>query len=197
MSATKRFSIALAACLTSSQAALAETMPQLDFGNPRNGHLLVAQVVWGALIFAVFYLLVSRWGLPKVGAVLTMRAETIAADLDRARASKAEADRAVAELEATRRQAYAQSQAEVAAATQKAKAESAGLAAAQEARLDAQLAHSEAQIAAARASAMGAIRQVAAETASAVVARLTGAQADEARVHDAVGAILAERGLPA
>lgn len=173
--------------------AHAETMPQLDFKNP----LVLSQVVWGALIFAGFYALASRWGLPKVGAILEMRAETIATDLDTARASKAQANSAVAELNEARRKAYAQSQAAIADATAKAKAETAARTAEQEARLDAKLADSEAQITAARNSAMGALRQVATETAEAVVARLTDGHADQARVAHAVDTLLAERGLAA
>jgi F-type H+-transporting ATPase subunit b len=181
---------ASAACLVAS-AAHAETMPQLDFGNK----LLTAQVIWGALIFLVFYLLVSRWGLPKVGAILEMRADTIARDLDQARAAKSDADQAVAELTAARRAAYAQSQAAIADAALKAKTEAAARSAEQAARLDAQLAQSEARIATARAAAMGALREVAVDAASAVVARLTQRAADEARVADAVGQVLATRGL--
>ena len=180
---------ALASC--GMGVAHAETMPQLDFGN----RLLLAQVIWGAIIFAGFYFLVSRWGLPRVGAVLEMRAATIAGDLDRARASKAEADRAAAEQQAARRQATAQSQAALAQATQQAKEQAAARATAQEARLEAQISASETQIAQARASAMGAVRQVASETAALLVARLTSGHADAHRADEAVGQVLAERGL--
>ena len=177
--------------LAITTSAHAETMPQLDFAN----RLLVAQVLWGAVIFAVFYLLVSRWGLPRVGAILELRAATIAQDLERAHGAKVDADAAVAELTEARRRAYAQSQAAVAAASAQAKEEAARRAAEQDARLDAQLADSEAQIGRARQAAMGALRQVATETASAVVARLTGAAPDERRVDTAVGDLLARRGL--
>ena len=193
MSGSRRVLLATGIVLASAGAARADTMPQLDFHNP----LLLSQIVWGAAIFAVFYVLVSRWGLPKVDSILEMRASTIEADLDRARASKAQADIAVAELSAARRQAQAQSQAAIAEASQKAKAEAATLAAEQEARLDARLAESEAQIDRARKAAMGSLSQVATETAVAVVARLTDGHADEPRVQQAVGSILAERGLAA
>ena len=189
----KRVSLALVAICISSGAARADTMPQLDFGNK----LLTAQVVWGAIIFAGVYLLASRWGLPKVGAILEMRAGTIAADLETAHASKAAADRAVAELNAARRAAYAESQAAIAAAAARAKADAAERAASQDARLDAQLKDSEARIGQARAAAMGALRQVAGDAAAAVVARLTDAPADTGRVDAAVGTLLAERGLAA
>ena len=57
-------------------------MPQLDFANP----LTTSQVVWGAIIFAVLYVLLSRIGLPKVGAVIEERARHIASDLETAQA---------------------------------------------------------------------------------------------------------------
>ncbi len=41
---------------------------------------------------------------------------------------------------------------------------------------------------------MGALREVAAETAGAVVARLTGQDADPAAVDEAVGDVMAARG---
>ncbi len=177
--------------VAASGAAQADTMPQLDFGNK----LLTAQVIWGAIIFAVFYGLVSRWGLPKVASILEMRSQTIARDLNQARDARADADRAVAELMEARKKAYAQSQAAIADATQTAKAQAAAKAAEQEAKLDAQLAESEAQIGAARSAAMGALREVATDTAVAVVARLIGGEADTMRVQAAVGQVLADRGL--
>ncbi len=181
----------LAVLAVASGTAAADTMPQLDFANK----LLTAQVVWGALIFAGFYALVSRWGLPKIGSILEMRAETIARDLNQARDARIDADRAVAELTEARKKAYAQSQAAIADATQKAKKTAAEQAAAQEARLDAQLAESEAQIGAARAAAMGALREVATETAIAVVSRLIGSEPETYRVQQAVGRVMADRGL--
>jgi F-type H+-transporting ATPase subunit b len=180
-----------AALLLVAESARADSMPQLDFANP----LLTSQVVWGAIIFAGFYVAVSRFGLPRVGAILENRERTIAADLEQARVAKQTADRAVADLNEARRAAYAESQAAVAAATQKAKEEAATLAAKANARLDKQLADAEAQIGAARAGAMAALREVAAETATAIVVRLTGGRVDTGRVGDAVGAALQRRGL--
>ena len=172
-------------------AAFAGGMPQLDFGNK----LLLAQVVWGAIIFTGFYLLVSRWGLPQVGAVLEMRADAIAADLEQARIAKEKSDRAVAELNEARRLAFAESQAAVAAASTKAKDAAAALTAEVNAKLDRQLAEAEAQINAARADAMGALRGIAGETAQAIIGRLTGYSVNANAVDAAVGAALAERGL--
>jgi F-type H+-transporting ATPase subunit b len=181
----------MAVLLAASGSALADTMPQLQFGNK----LLTAQVIWGALIFAAFYWGVSRVGLPKVAGILEMRAQTIARDLNQARDARADAERAVAELTEARNKAYAQSQAAIADALAKAKSDAATRAAAQEEKLDAELAASEARIGAARSAAMGALRDVASDTALAVVTRLTGRVADSSAVQGAVGEVLAERGL--
>ncbi len=170
-------------------AAQADTMPQLDFHN----RLLVSQVVWGAIIFAGFYFLLARWGLPKVSSVLELRARTIGEDLEQARLAKAAADKAAAELLAARQKAYAESQASIAEATRKAKATADALAADQTTRLDKQLAESEARIAADRRDAMSRLQDVATETAEAVIARLVGHPADHDRVRDAVGQAMSAR----
>ena len=69
-------------------------MPQLDFGNP----LTISQVVWMFIIFGGLYALFSRWALPQVAEVVDARSSRIGADLDTARAAKAEADAAAAEI---------------------------------------------------------------------------------------------------
>jgi F-type H+-transporting ATPase subunit b len=167
-------------------------MPQLDFHNP----LTISQVVWLAIIFFVFYRLLSRWALPKVAEVLQVRADTIARDLDAARAAKVEADRAVAEFTAATRAAQSGAQAEIAGAVASAKEAAAAQAATLNARLEAQLAVAETQIAAARQSALGALRQVATDTAAVVVQRLTGVAAPAPAVDAAVRAALAARNIP-
>ena len=164
-------------------------MPQLDFANP----LTVSQVVWLAIIFVVLYLLLSRWALPQVGAVLEMRAKRIQADLEAAQAAKTQADAAVAELTAATREAQATAQAEIAGAVATAKDAAAAQAATLNARLEAQLADAEQRINAARTSAMGALRSVATDTASAVVSRLVGSAPAADAVERAVDGALAAR----
>jgi F-type H+-transporting ATPase subunit b len=173
--------------------AHASGMPQLAFGNP----LLLAQVVWGGIIFALFYIGVSRYGLPRVDAILDHRAGVISADLEQARTAKRQADQAVAELNEARRRAYAESQDAVNAATQKAKDDAARQAEAAKTRLDRQLAESEAQINAARAQAMASLHDVAASTADALIARLTHREPDQGRVRQVVGEAIRARGLAA
>ena len=181
-----RLALAAIALLLAAAAPEKEGMPQLNFANP----LTTSQVVWGAIIFALLYVMLSRWALPKVGTVVEERRGRIATDLDTARAAKTQADGAVAELTEATRRARAEAQGSIATATQQAKAEAAARNAAMNATLDQQLAEAEGRIAASRAAAMGALRQVAGEAATAVVTRLTGQAPDPARVDRAVGGLL-------
>ncbi len=183
--------LAAAALLFLPTAAFAaEGMPQLDFANK----LTTAQVVWGAIIFVVLYLLLSRWALPQVGAVLATREAAISADLDTARAAKAKADAAITELTAATQRARAEAQAAIASAVDQAKQAAAAQSAASSAKLEAQISAAEQSIGAARTAAMGALREVATDTANTVINRLTGIAPDSARVNNAVGNLLAARG---
>jgi F-type H+-transporting ATPase subunit b len=180
-----------ATLLLAPAVARAEGMPQLDFANP----LTTSQVVWGAIIFVVLYILLSRIGLPRVGEVIEQRAQHIAADLETARASKAQADAAAREVAEATARARAEAQAAINAALDAAKQESAARIAALNERLERQLQEAEAQIGAARAGAMRALRQVATDTAANVISRLTGAPADPQRLDGAIGTVLAARRL--
>ena len=167
-----------------------EGMPQLNFANSLTG----SQVVWLAIIFAIFYVLLSRVALPQVAQVLEQRSATIAGDLDAARGAKEQADLAVQELTLATRKAHADAQAAIAAAVAEAKAEAARHAVQLNQTLEAQLAAAEQQITAARGTAMAALRDVATETASAMVQRLASVAAPRETVDLAVGAVLAGRG---
>jgi len=166
-------------------------MPQLEFGNP----LTVSQVIWMLVIFGALYLLLSRWALPQVGAVLEERAGRIASDLTAAQEAKAHADAAVAELTAATQKARADAHARIATATAEAQAKAAKEAAALTAQFDGQIAAAEARIADAQRAAMGALRQVATDTTQTLVTRLAGGAPDPAAVEKAVDAALAARGV--
>ena len=170
-------------------AAHAEGMPQLDFANP----LTTSQVVWGAIIFAVLYIALSRFALPKVGDVIEERARHIAADLETAQAAKTRSDEAAKQVADATAKARAEAQAAINAALDAAKQEASGRIATLNERLEKQLHEAEAQIDAARSAAMSALREVATETASTVITRLTGAPPDQGRLNGAIGAALASR----
>ena len=172
-------------------SAMAEGMPQLDFKNP----MTISQVVWGALIFLVLYIVLSRNALPIVASVLEERAGKISRDLDDARSAKIAADAGIADADLATAKARADSQAAIAAALNEAKAAAAAQAEILNVRLEKQLQDSEAQIGRARSSAMNALRQVATETAATVVTRLTGSVPDAARLDDAIGSSMTARGI--
>ncbi|MBE9603722.1 F0F1 ATP synthase subunit B' [Acetobacteraceae bacterium H6797] len=183
-----RAAFAAAALVAPAGAYAAEGMPQLDFSNP----LMLSQVIWLLIIFGVFYFLCANYLLPPVAKVLEDRAARINADLEAARAAKAQADAALAEHRAATAKSHAEGQAAVAAALAAAQAESAAKTEALNAKLAAQIEAAEQRIAAARAAAMGALRDVAADTTTAIVTRLTGS-ADQAAVNAAVDGALAAR----
>ncbi len=186
-----RPALALVPLLALPAAAMAEGMPQLDFKTP----LTISQVVWGAIIFVVLYIMLSRTGLPLVASVLEERATKIAKDLDEARAAKARADDGMREADEATAKARAESQAAINAALDEAKTAAAAQAEVLNTRLEKQLHESETQIAQARASAMSALRQVATETAATVVTRLTGQEPDAGRLDSAIGSALTARGI--
>jgi F-type H+-transporting ATPase subunit b len=170
-------------------AADAAGMPQLDFANP----LTTYQVIWGAIIFLVLYLLFAYAALPRVADVLQTREAKIEADLVAARGAKTGADSAIAELVRAGHEAHAGAQAQIAEALAAAKAEAAAQAATLNAKLETEIAAAEQRIGAARAAAMGAVQQVAVEAAQAMVTRLVGAGVEPAAVERAVASTLAAR----
>ncbi len=102
-----RLSALLATLLLMPVVARAEGgMPQLDFANP----LTTSQVVWGAIIFAVLYIVLSRFALPRVASVIEERARHIAADLETARAARGRADAAAQEVADATARARAEAQ---------------------------------------------------------------------------------------
>jgi F-type H+-transporting ATPase subunit b len=181
--------LALTLALLPAAARAEGGMPQLDFANP----LTTYQVIWGAIIFLILYLLFAYWALPQVADVLQTRGEKIEADLERARAAKAEADAATGELMRASREAHAGAQAQIAEALAAAKAEAGVQAAALNAKLETEIAAAEQRIAAARQAALGAVQEVAVEAAQTMVARLVGAGIAPPAVERAVSATLLAR----
>lgn len=168
-------------------------MPQLAFGHPTQGPLLIGQIVWQLIIFGALVYIMAHVALPRVGAVIEDRHNRINADLEAAQAAKVEADAAMAAHRAATEQARASARASVAAALQSAQADSDARAATLNARLAAQVAEAEASIEASRSSAMGALRGVAVDTTEALLSKLVG-RSDRAAVEAAVARELTARG---
>jgi len=143
-------------------------MPQLDIST------FVPQIFWLAVSFAVLYVLMSRVALPRMAAILEMRAGRIEGDLKEARKLKAEADAAVAAYEQSLASARAAAQAEIAGTNARINAEQDRRRQDMEASLSAQAATAEARIRAIRDAAMSDLQIVAAEVARTMASKLTG-----------------------
>ena len=170
-------------------AALAQGLPQLDFANK----LTTYQVLWGAVIFVVLYILASRTALPMVETVLQARAERIAGDLDSAKDAKSRADAGVQAAADATAKARSEAQAAINAALESSKQAAAAQSAALNERLEKQLKEAEGQIAAARNAALIALPEAATDTAIALVTRLTGVTPDPQRLSGAINAAVAAR----
>ena len=143
-------------------------MPQLDIST------FAPQIFWLVVSFAVLYALMSRIALPRLAAILEMRAGRIAGDLSEARRLKAEADAAVAAYEQSLASARAAAQAEIAGTNARINAEQDRRRQEIEASLSAQAATAEARIRAIRDAALSDLRVVAAEVARTMASKLTG-----------------------
>ena len=160
-------------------------MPQFEFDT-----VLIPQLFWLGIFFAILYFGVVRLTLPKLGRVMENRESKVSGDIDAAAAAKQTADQMEAEYKAGI--AQAREHARVALADAKAEAgrtTEARLAEASAAS-DAQISAAEARIAESRAAAMQEIETVAAESAVSIVDRLTGKAPAEAKARGAARAAL-------
>lgn len=183
----KSVAVAAAALALPGVARAGQTMPQFQFSNP----LVISQVLWMTFIMVVLYLALSRWALPRMGAVLENRASIIKRDLEAARQAKSEAETAVKDLNATMKDARNKAQAEIARAVSAAKAKALENAQALAAKLNAQLEYSEKQIADQRAAALRAIKPVASDAAGVMLGRLTGKTPDAGLLTPEIDAVYA------
>jgi F-type H+-transporting ATPase subunit b len=161
----------------------------LAHGDPHKGGFppfdtsnFAPQLIWLVLIFGVLYLLMSRLALPRVATILSTRQTTIGADLDAARDSQAKAQAADAQNSATLRTKKEEAQSIGREAQQKIAAEVGALRSSAETKFAEEIAAAEARIAAEKARAMTSVEGIATEAAAAIVAKLTGAQVDGAKL---------------
>lgn len=162
-------------------------MPQFKFGE-----VLVPQLVWLTIFFAILYFGIVKLTLPRLGRVMSEREGVVTGDLGAAEQAKAEADRIQSDYDA----GIGEAQACARAAVNDAKTAAARSLEARLAEVDAGLAErqraSEEQLAGARERALGEIEGVAADTAAEIVERLIGARPDAAAASRAATRALAE-----
>ena len=157
---------------------------------PFQKETFASQLVSFAIAFALLYVIVSKFALPRVGGIIAARIGTIEGDLAEAQRLKNESDAALrayeTELATARANAVAIGSEIRDKLNKQADEERKHL----EGRLAARLADAEKSIAATRASAMGNVRSIATDAAAAIVQRLSGVAPDVKAVEMAVDATL-------
>jgi F-type H+-transporting ATPase subunit b len=149
-----------------------------------------SQLVSLVIAFVALYLIVSKIALPRVGAVIDQRQDTIDGDLAAAQKLKDESGNALKAYESELAGARSRAQAIGAETREKLNAASEAERKTLEDRLSQKLAEAEKTIASTREAAMSNVRGIATDAAAAIVQRLTGATPDSASVGQAVDASL-------
>lgn len=145
-----------------------------------------SQLLWLAITFGLFYLLMSKVVIPRIGGILETRHDRIAQDLDEASRLKAEADAAIASYEQELAAARAKGNAIASTARDDAKAKADAERAKIEASLQDKIAGAETRIAEIKAKALADVGTIAEETTAVVVEQLIGAKATKAEIASAV-----------
>lgn len=153
-----------------------------------------SQVLWLAITFGLFYLLMQKVIVPRVGGILENRHGRIAQDLDEAARLKTEADAAVETYEKELAAARAKASSIGSAARDAAKAKADADRAAIEAGLAEKLAAAEKRIAGIRDQAFADVGAIAEETATAIVDQLVGAKVKDTDVKAAIAAASSVKG---
>ena len=147
-----------------------------------------SQLFWFALLFGGLYLLMSRVGLPRVGAIIKDRREKIARDLDEAAGMQKQADETNARHEKTIADAKARALATAQAERDRVSAESDARRKGVENDLASKLVTAERQIAEMKARAMGNVESIAHEAATSIVRQISGKLASADAVTRALAA---------
>ncbi|MFP3944149.1 MAG: F0F1 ATP synthase subunit B' [Alphaproteobacteria bacterium] len=148
------------------------------------------QLVWLAITFGFLYMMMSRFALPRIAAVLEERHDRIADDLDKAEELKGQTEQAIAAYEKSLADARAKAHAIAAETHAEIMAEVEAQRAETDRQINAKLAEAEKQIHATKTAALAHVRDVATDTAGIIVERLLGSAPDAKAVGSAVEAEL-------
>jgi F-type H+-transporting ATPase subunit b len=143
-------------------------------------------LLWLVITFVIFYIVMQKVLIPRVGGILENRHARIAQDVEEAARLQAEADAAIETYESELAAARARSNAIGAAARADAKAKAEAERRSIEADLAEMVKAAEARIAEIKARAFADVGTVAEEAASAVIAQLIGSPASQTEVAAAV-----------
>ena len=147
-----------------------------------------SQLLWLAITFGLFYLFLKRVVMPRIGTILEVRRDRIAADLDHAARMKDEADAAIAAYEQELAEAKSRANEIGQQARDAVKADAEAERRRIEADLDVKLGDAETRITAIKQGALKDVGAIAEETAAAIVQALVGGKPDKGTVAAAVRA---------
>jgi F-type H+-transporting ATPase subunit b len=163
-----------------ADAPSAPAFPPFDPGG------FASQLLWLAITFGLFYYLVAKVILPRIGGILEVRSDRIAGDLDEAQRLKRESDEAIAAYEQALAEARQNAHAIALATREKLNSEIEAKRAASEAALSVKLGEAEARISGIKEQAMAEVGDIAVETTQAIVALLIGGNIGKSEVAVAV-----------
>lgn len=151
---------------------------------PFDSSTYASQLLWLAITFGLFYYVMAKMVLPRIGGILEDRRDRIAGDLAEAERLKQETDAAIAAYEQALAEARSKAHGIAQATRDKLTSEVNAKREAAEADLASKLADAESRIAGIKSEALGQVGEIATETASALVEALLGrapAKADTAK----------------
>lgn len=155
---------------------------------PFDSSTFASQLFWLALTFGVFYWLMNKILVPRIGGILETRQSRIAEDLAKAQELKDDADAALAAYEQELANAKANANEIGTKARDKAKAEAEAEQSRVEAELADKMAQAETRIAQVRASAMAEVGTIASDATGSILEQLIGAKATAADLKKALAA---------
>jgi F-type H+-transporting ATPase subunit b len=158
---------------------------------PFDASTFAGQLFWLAITFGVLYWLMSKIALPRVGAILEERADTISRDLDNAAQMQAKAEETAKAYETALTEARKNAQGIAQASRDAGAKASEERRHAVEAELSAKMAKAETTIADTKTKAMKNVRGLGSEVAVAIVEKLTGKAPSATEASEAVDQVLA------
>ena len=153
---------------------------------PFDSSTFASQLLWLAITFGLFYLLMSRVALPRIASILEVRSDRIAQDLDEANRLKEESDAAIAAYEQELAEAKSRAHAIAQDARDSAKADVEAKRAGVGADLTSKIADAETRIAGIKAKAMGGVGGIAEETTQVLLSELLGGKGTKSDIAAAV-----------
>lgn len=148
-----------------------------------------SQLLWLAITFGAFYLIMSRVVIPRLAGILESRHDRITRDLDETQRLRSEADAAQAAYEHELAEAKRNAHSIAAESTEKAKAEAAAARDKVEAELAEKLSEAEARIAGIKQEAMSKVGDIAGNTTEEIIKLLISEKATKADITKAISAV--------